>query len=374
MKVIAFLSVCVLALWAFASCNQNPPDFVTQINNPNAPTRTATLIPAYIATAQFAEAGAQATQSAGRGQMVQMDVTATALAIQREAISLQLTQAAATAEYFQSQTAEAAKQTQAAQTSVAATEFTHATETRQAYFDNETKTADAAIKAVQATATESALIVIRAAAEAEAQRIRDEQATANFRAWAWRIFLAVVTLMVVALALISLFQFRRAILSRMLLVRYGPKGRGKPYIANLQTDGSMKWADMSKSAGPVIDIPAEGDSMVQGTLDDPQMQTQLALGVAIAEALLGLNITTAEHRLPWERGNSPSSPDQRKQHNNISAELLKRLAQQQALLNNLQSGQRYLPPEIIEAPFREADRSDDDVNTWLDDVQPRLLG
>jgi len=343
---------------------------------------TLTLIPAYISTAQLAEAAAQATQSAGRGQMAQMDVTATALSIEREVVSLQMTQAAATREHFQIETAAAlaatqtaetvARQaTQAAEAAIQSTQVSAGTATRQAHFDAATSTSEAIAQAHQATATEAALLVIRASAEAEAQRIRDEQATANLRTWLLRGFGAIVIVSVFAMLIVTLIKFGPAILSRLLVVRYNQK----PYMQVLQRDGSVEIVDMGRSAGPAIHVPARGDTELRGTMDDPQMQTYVAVQAAIADIFLALNSHPDRHRWPWEKEQSVS-PESRKARSAATAAMLRRVAQNQMpVLPASQAGTRYLPPEIVSTQFRELndENSDPEVKRWLDDVEPRLL-
>lgn len=67
---------------------------------------SATLLPAFVATPQAAQAQAQSTLAAGQGQLME-------LALQGTQVSLNMTQAAATAEEFRRQTAEALTATEA---------------------------------------------------------------------------------------------------------------------------------------------------------------------------------------------------------------------------------------------------------------------
>src|SRR5512145_2197268 len=123
------LLYCVMLLsLGLSACNA---DFMTA-SSPDR-TVTPTLLPPYIQTPQAAQADAQATLAFGEAQKAQMDITATALAVERAVLNLQLTQAAATEAYFTSQT-EAANR---AATSTA--EFVHQQQTEQAR-----QTADAA--------------------------------------------------------------------------------------------------------------------------------------------------------------------------------------------------------------------------------------
>jgi len=98
-------------------------------NNPLAtPLPSATLLPSFALTPQVAQANAQATISAGQAMRSDLDITATALAIQgieanqrATEVAIQVTQAMATSEAFIQQTEISSRTTATAQAQIDAT-------------------------------------------------------------------------------------------------------------------------------------------------------------------------------------------------------------------------------------------------------------
>lgn len=128
---------------------------VTPVATQPIPTPSASLLPPYIATAQNAQAEAQATIAAGQGQMAELAVRATEVA-------LNLTLAAATEQAFARQTEQAH-----AMTATAFQNAQNATATASQESSNATGTAQMLATAGAATST------------AEAQATRDAEGTAT---------------------------------------------------------------------------------------------------------------------------------------------------------------------------------------------------
>jgi hypothetical protein len=369
----------LLGLFVLSACAGAAPTQQTMLQQPLTPTPSATptLLPDFIATPQAAQAQAQATAAYGQGQMVLMDVTATALAIEREAISLRMAQAAATATAFQQQTEMAvvatrtAEAAQATATRQAANEA--GTATQQTAANAATGTAQAFSQAIQATQTQAALDVLQANTQAELQRLEEEQRSYLARVWAVRVFWAVVCLFAIGALLYTVTQFRRPILSRLLVTRWGPRGRGKPYIPTVQADGSVAWTDMSRSPGPVINIPAAGEAQAQGMLPDPQLQARLAGQATLADLLLALNTTGLDFHWPWEKPHKLDESEYQKMRKAALAQALQRAAQLSQPAQPALPAATQLPPEVVNAEFRYLPPEDAHVKDWLGDVEGDLL-
>jgi len=149
--LVTSLTATLVALLALSGCGgaDAARREAVQIPSPSpSPTPSATLLPPYQATAQYAEAAAQATMSAGRVAQMQAGMTATAAA-------LSMFQAQATQAHFATATAQALRATATAQALATRRAEAQATATAQAIAMAGTATA----QALQATATVHALTV-----------------------------------------------------------------------------------------------------------------------------------------------------------------------------------------------------------------------
>ncbi len=205
-----------------------------------SPTPSATLLPPYRATAQYAEAAAQATLAAGQVAQMQAQLTATAAAISiRQAAATQAYFATATAQALQATAtarAEATRQVQAQRTATA--QALQVTATAQAMEVAYTATAQALHLAGTATvqaqqvsfqATQAAVMAQATAHAAVAERevLALEQQRALNTAWAIARFLLAVggVLLVGGLAVWMVMQWQRYRVVRLaagkVLVRLG---------------------------------------------------------------------------------------------------------------------------------------------------------
>ncbi len=271
------------------------------------PAVTATLLPPFVATAQNAQAGAQATIAAAEAAQAQAQLDQAYLMVTQTAISLAQTSAAATEQYFTRQTEQAqagtatavkaaddATATAARQTADASATAFSAAQTAQSA--TSTATAQFAIDVIHAQETSAILGITQAAATAEIERIREqrraEQQTLLWRTWAWRLLGAAAFVLIFALAVILVWKSWPVILTRLGVVRWGKDG--KPYIVVPRRDGSIVAIDMTRSLGAGIVLTQDNRVLTQGVGGDPALQSQVTARSQAAELVLAANTTSGD--------------------------------------------------------------------------------
>jgi hypothetical protein len=274
-------------MWVLLAACSGVPAWVITDATPG-PVPSATLLPGYIATAQEAEAGAQATTSYGKAQMAELEVKGTALA-------LELTAAAATQVQLEQQTAQAITATAAQATGWRQETVQAAAETDAAMGTQQAGQSTQVSGTQQAVLTESANAILVASAEAEVARIRNEQKAAEqtllFRTWGYRVLgvvLAVLLLGGLGGAFYGTWQYRDLIASKLGLVQLGGPD-GKPYMPKLLPDGSMAWVDVERSAGPVVIVRPNGAVEVSGMVE-LGVQNQITARAQAAALLISNNV------------------------------------------------------------------------------------
>ena len=153
-KLLFILPLIVL----LSSC----ASYATAANSLATPLLSGTLFPSFALTPQFAQANAQATISAGEAVRSDLDITATALAIQgieanqrATEVAIQITQAAATEDAFVYQTEVSSQETATAQAGIDATRLANVASTQSS-----AQTATVwAQTAIPLSATQSAIVL-----------------------------------------------------------------------------------------------------------------------------------------------------------------------------------------------------------------------
>ena len=286
MKNSLYVLIIIVSL-AFVSCST--ADFMSpqlQTNRTPLPTVTNTLIPAYIATAQSAQAGAEATSAYGIAQMSELSVRGTQIA-------LELTAAAATEQHLARQTA-AVSTEQAANATRSAKQTSDSISATDAVISTaRAAESTAVVQTQQAVLTRAANDVIVANAQATMQAIAEQsesdRQTLLFRTWAYRVLGAIAgSLLVGALGLLiqSAWTFRTAIMVRLGLWRFGPDGKG--YLTIPIAGGGIVVLDPTRQFGPALAVMPGGIVTQPGVLDMPY-QAQVTARAQAAELLLAAN-------------------------------------------------------------------------------------
>lgn len=319
---IPFLLLISLLISLFSvACSDLPAMGVTRSPAPTrtlSPTPSATLIPPFVGTQQSAQAGAQSTIASGQAEMAIVALTATI-------VSMEMTRAAATDQRAAHQTAQAVTATaeadrrsvdstataQAAQhtatrQAVEATAIAQASTATQSAYDSQvtatqrayesTATIQAINSSIRATATQAALVVIQAQAEADARSIarksQQEAQTQIWRTWSGRFFWAAVGVLFFGILFYCLWTFRIAIFARLGLIRWGPGG--KPFVM-VPTPAGLVLLDMTRSITPA-QLVTNNSVTALGGFGDPRLQTEAAARSQAAELLLAANTHETDYR------------------------------------------------------------------------------
>lgn len=253
-------AILLIALFALlAACGAGAGG--TMLSTPNF-TSTPTLLAPYDATVQNAQANAQSTMAAGEAMSSNMAVTATALSFQSTEVSMQITMAASTQQYFAGQTATAGYEYNATQTQVAA--FYQGTQTAAASQVAATQTA-----ARVSTADAANYVATQVYLNALNRQDQQENDLAGFKTWAWRSASAALFILAFGVAILLVvvgYKNRFFLLSLIGLVRWGPNG--KPYWSVPTRDGRLIFAVPDQSTGPLLEVNVNnkvgGDSKVTG--------------------------------------------------------------------------------------------------------------
>ena len=355
-SALAFLAFSLLIyLFALQACAGAPGSTIS------APTgvQLSTPIPPFVATDQASALQARSTIQAGQAQAYNLALTGTTVAVevnqQSTLVALQLTQSAATEQHFVRQTQLAGEATATASQVFAAGT---ATASQAAADGTSTAVSQAATNAAgtqQAITTGTAQAATATQVEADHQvrstatqlavnellrRDESQRQTLLFRTWAWRLALALLF----AFGLFLIWKITPWLLLKFLGFQ---SWNGKPIVVIPDKRGGFKIADIARSLGPGLEFDADGRLITTGAAPDIQVQNAITARAQAAELMLSTGGLPGETR--------------------------KQVLRQAVLSAPPPNPGPSLPAEIVDVQFKVLPPDDQQVGTWLREVEPKLL-
>lgn len=348
-KTFSFLLLSLFAVFSWTSCQQMYDNETYSLMQGTA---TPSLLPESLRTADAARLSVELTKQAGEGEMTDLTIRSTQ-------VSLELTQAVATEQYFARQTEVSANSTATKSAEETAVAQANATGTAVANITNtaivkENATSTAIAKATSTAEWQNSVYAQATNSEIDREN-RSKENSLWFSTWAPRVFLTVLFIIGVVGAFVlgkALWQARWIIAAHLGVIRWGPDG--KPYFIApaFDDDGIIEGitlvdADKMLSSGVSI-LPGKTKEVDQGVSENTRLV--IASGAQTISRQLAANVGSGNNGSSSNRPQSARAP---------------------SVANLPQQASLPVPPADVKILVLPP--NDDRISSWVDDAMSAII-